>query len=184
VTADGLLVGAWTRSRLVVDGSRCVDRSQVLWLQTDDWYAHIQIPHPCQASHGWRPEAILSRPWAFAGTSTWRPPLMTWHHRLDSMREPITESGPLEGTGDLIIEAGSFKWAGITIPFRQEWRRISPPDAQISAELSPRHIQLTVGERRISMADGGPAGAFVASMLTLVDGGWCVLGELTEPPCG
>jgi hypothetical protein len=109
---------------------------------------------------------------------------MTWHHRLDSMREPITESSPLESTGDSIIEAGSFKWAGITIPFRQEWRRISPPDAEISVENSARHIQLTVGERRILIADGGPAEPFLASMLTLNDGGWCVSCELIEHPCG
>lgn len=184
MTIDRLLVGAWTRSGLVVDGSRCVDRSAVLWLQTDDWYAHMQIPHPCQAPYRWRPEAILSRPWAFAGTSTWRPPVMTWHHRLDSMRQPITESGPLEGKDDLIVEAGSFKWAGITIPFRQEWRRVSPPDAEISAEISARRIQLTVGERRILIADGGPAEPFLASMLTLNDGRWCVSGQLIEPPCG
>jgi hypothetical protein len=107
---------------------------------------------------------------------------MTWHHRLDSMREPITESSPLEGSGDLIIEAGSFKWAGIVIPFRQEWRRITPPDAEISAEISARHIQLTVGQRRILITDGGPAEPFVASMLTLNDGVWCVSGELIEHP--
>jgi hypothetical protein len=182
VTVDGLLVGAWTRSRLVVGGAQCVDRSRVLWLQTEDWYAHVQIPH--RSRPGWGPEAILSRPWAFAGPSTWRPPVMTWHHQLDSMREPITESSPLEGKGDLVVEAGSFRWAGVTIPFREEWRRISSPDAEISAEIGARYIELTIGERRILIVDDGPEGPFRASMLTLNEEGWSVSAELIEPPSG
>ena len=182
MTIDGFLVGAWTRSRLVVDGARCVDRSRVLWLQTVDWYAHVQIPYHSEISSSGGPEATLSRPWAFAGTSTWRPPVMTWHHQLDSMREPITESTPLEGAGDLLIEAGSFKWAGLAIPFREEWRRISRPDAPVSAEIAAQRVQLTIGERRILIIDERPAGPFRASMLTFNEGSWCVSGELTEPP--
>jgi hypothetical protein len=107
---------------------------------------------------------------------------MTWHHQLDSMGQPITESSPLEGKGDRVIEAGSFRWAGLTIPFREEWRRISPPGAEISAEIGARHIQLTIGERRILIVDDGPAGPFLASMLILNDGGWNVSAELIEPP--
>jgi hypothetical protein len=100
------------------------------------------------------------------------------------MREPISESSPLEAKGDLIIEEGSFKWAGLIIPFREEWRRISQPDAQISADIDARQIELTIGERRISIVDDGPAGPFRASMLTLREGGWSVSGELIEPAPG
>ena len=33
---DDFLVGAWTRSRLVVDRAQCADRCRGLWLQTAD----------------------------------------------------------------------------------------------------------------------------------------------------
>ena len=45
MAVDRDLVGAWTRSRLVVDGASYADVCKVLWLQTTDWYADIRVPH-------------------------------------------------------------------------------------------------------------------------------------------
>ena len=61
---------------------------------------------------------------------------MSWRHQLDYLGDPITDSIPLERKGDLLIEAGRLKWAGLAIPFREEWRRISQPHDEISAEVS------------------------------------------------
>src|SRR5262249_42042417 len=59
---DSFLVGAWTRSRLVVDGSRCVDQCQVLWLQTPSWYADIRVPCRDRLISEAGPEAVFARP--------------------------------------------------------------------------------------------------------------------------
>jgi hypothetical protein len=181
VSIDGFLVGAWTRSRLVVDGAHCVDRCQALWLQTADWYADVRMPQHAQPALHCGPEATFTRPRAFAGTSIWQPPVMTWRHQLDYLGDPITDSIPLERQGDLLIEAGSLKWAGLAIPFREEWRRISQPHDEISAEVSARRVQITIGGWRILIIDDRPEGPFRASVLTLFDGTWRTAGNLTEP---
>lgn len=182
MTVDGFLVGAWTRSRLVVDGAQCGERSQALWLQTPDCYADVQIPRHSPASSDSGPGAALTRPRAFAGTATWQHPIMTWRHQLDHLGDPITDSIPLERKGDLLIEAGCLKWAGLVIPFREEWRRISRPHDEMSAEVSARRIQVTIGSWRILVIDDRPKGPFRASMLTRADGTWRTSGSLTEPP--
>jgi hypothetical protein len=182
VTIDGFLVGAWTRSRLVVDGAQCRDRCEALWLQTADWYADMRTPRHLHPPVEWGPESAMARPRAFAGTATWRPPVMSWRHQLDYLGDPITDSIPLKRKGDLLIEAGSLRWAGLAVPFREEWQRISQPHDEISAEVSARRIQITIGVWRILIVDDRPEGPFRASMLTRTDGTWRTLGKLTEPP--
>jgi hypothetical protein len=181
VPMDRFLVGAWTRARLIVDGAQCRDQCRVLWLQTSDWFADLRIPscpHDCSVG---RPEAIFARPWAFAGRASWEPPVMTWQHQLDSMREPIIDSIPLDRKGDLLVEAGSFKWAGLDIPFREEWRRISQCDDEVSAQAGPNRIEVTVGAWRIVVEDEGPLGPFRASRLDFEDGAWRTTGTILEP---
>jgi hypothetical protein len=158
MTVDGLIVGAWTRSRLVVDGAQCLDRCEALWLQTADWYADVRTPRHSQRPFDCGPEATLTRPRASAGTSTWLPPVMSWGHQLDYLGDSI----PLERKGDLLIEAGSFKWAGLAFPFREEWRRVSQPYDEVSAEVSARRIQITIGAWRILVVDDRPEGPFRA----------------------
>jgi hypothetical protein len=107
---------------------------------------------------------------------------MSWRHQLDYLGDPITDSIALERKGDLLIEAGSLQWAGLAIPFREEWRRISQRHDEISAEVSPRRIQITIGAWRILIVDERPEGPFRASMLTLAEGTWRTSETLTEPP--
>jgi hypothetical protein len=106
---------------------------------------------------------------------------MTWYHLLDYLGDPITDSIPLGHQGDLLIEAGSLRWAGLAIPFREEWRRISRPHDEISAEISARRIQITIGAWRILMIDDRSVGPFRASVLTLADRAWRSSGDLIEP---
>jgi hypothetical protein len=106
---------------------------------------------------------------------------MTWHHQLDYLGDPISDSMPLQRNGGLLIEAGSLKWAGLAIPFRQEWRRLSHPSDESSAEISPGRIRITIGPWRILIVDNRPEGPFRASMFTLSDGKWLMSGMLTEP---
>jgi hypothetical protein len=109
---------------------------------------------------------------------------MTWHHLLDDLGDPITDSIPLGRKGDLLIEAGSLRWAGLAIPFREEWRPISRPHDEISTEISARRIQITIGAWRILIIDDRPGGPFRASVLTLADGAWQSSGDLIEPGKG
>jgi hypothetical protein len=177
---DSFLVGAWTRSRLIVDGSRCVDHCQVLWLQTAVWYADIRLPCRAGSMSETGPEAVFARPGACAGAATWKPPVMTWHHHLDSI-ESISDSNALHRQGDLLVEAGSFRWAGLAIPFREEWRRISRLDDGASVQVDTKRIQVTIGQLRIEVEDQRPSGVFRATRQVLEKGAWQTRGTILEP---
>jgi hypothetical protein len=181
VAVDGELVGAWNRCRLVVDGMPCVDFCQVLWLQTPDWYADIRVPSRPTGASARGPAAVFARPWAFGGVATWERPVMTWHHRLDSMLQPNTESNRLRPDGDVLVESGRFKWAGLWIPFREEWRRLSRPGDAVEAHAGTNRIQVTIGSYRIVVEDDRPSGPFRATRYGLQDGEWRTKGLVSEP---
>jgi hypothetical protein len=177
---DEFLIGAWTRSRLVVDGNRCVDHCQVLWLQTSVWYADIRLPCRAGSMSEAGPEALFARPGAGAGQASWTPPVMTWHHHLDSL-ESISDSNPLDRQGDRVVEAGSFRWAGLTIPFREEWHRVSQPEDEISVQADTNRIQVTIGRWRVQVEDHRPTGLFRAIKQDFEEGGWHTRGTIIEP---
>jgi hypothetical protein len=181
VTIDSSLVGAWTRDRLVVDGVRCIDRCRVLWLQTADYYADIRLPGPIQTICDGGPEIVFARPAAFAGTASWDRPIMTWHHQLDSWHDEISESSPLHFEGDLLVESGQLRWAGLRIPFREEWRRISSRQDETAAAVDVTRIEITVGRWRIEIEDDRPTGAFRASRHDFAEGSWRLAGTILEP---
>ena len=177
---DGFPMGAWTRSGLIVDGARCVNRCRVLWLQTPVWYADIRLPGPSRPVLTDGPEAVFSRPWAFAGTAVWSPPVMTWHHHLDSMRGPISDTNPLQRQGDLLVEAGTLKWAGLAIPFREEWRRLSRDHDDVTVRADTNCIEVTIGKWRILIQDDRPSGLFRASGQTFEAGAWRTWGTILD----
>ena len=108
---------------------------------------------------------------------------MTWHHQLDSMLQPNVDSNPLERDGDLLVESGRFKWAGLWIPFREEWRRLSRSDDVAGAEVETSRIQVTIGAWRIDVEDDRPSGRFRAAWHDFEDGEWRTRGCILEPPC-
>jgi hypothetical protein len=183
VTVDCELVGAWARSRLVVDGMPCVDFCQVLWLQTSDSYADIRVPQRLAEASARGPAAVFARPWAFAGVATWEPPIMTWHHHLDSMLQPNVDSNPLRRDGEMLVESGRFRWAGLWIPFRAEWRKVSRPEDVAGARVEANRIQVTIGTWRIVVEDQRPSGPFRATRYELQDQdeGWRAKGSVSEP---
>jgi hypothetical protein len=181
VTVDSFLVGAWTRHRLFVDGVRCLHGCQVLWLQTPDWYADIRLPCPLAAVSDGGPEAVFARPSAFAGTASWHPPIMTWQHQLDSMPDQIEEFSPLDVAGDLLVESGRLRWAGLSIPFREEWRRMSGRRDEATTRVDSNRIAITIGGWRIEVEDNRPLGVFRASRHDFEQGSWRLKGTLVEP---
>jgi hypothetical protein len=82
---------------------------------------------------------------AFAGLAFWNPPIMTWQRHLDSMRDQISDSSRLHFEGDSLVESGCLKWAGLTIPFREEWRRMSGSQEGMSAQIDTDRIDITLG---------------------------------------
>lgn len=189
MTGAAALTGAWRRSGLIVDGVTVTDRCNVLWLQTELWYADIRLPvrrsgaqPDDDGAFAAGPERCFARPWAFAGKASWDDPVMTWHHHLDSEANSEPDSNPLERSGSLILERGRIAWEGRSVPFTEEWQRISPRDAEMCAEAKPGRITVTVGRWRIELADERPAGPFLAVRHERDESGaWRATGSLHLP---
>jgi hypothetical protein len=180
VSGAGPLTGAWRRAGLIVDGVRVKDRCDVLWLQSQDWYADLRIPLPGAAGAA-GPESVFARAWAFAGTASWDPPLMTWEHHLDSEPEPRADSNRLELDGTVAIERGEIWWDGRAVPFCEEWQRISPLKVEMSVELDDNRAAIAVGPWRIVIHDQRPYGPFHARRYERDGGKWQACGSLRVP---
>jgi hypothetical protein len=140
------------------------ERCDVLWLQTDRWYADMRVPFgEAEPGKGGGPQTPFSRPWAFAGTATWEEPMMTWDHDLDSEPDPEVDSNPLEPAGLVMVEKGLIEWEGRFVPFTEEWQRISPAGANMSAEAGKSRIVVTIDRWRIEIVDERPDGPFRAA---------------------
>lgn len=180
MSGAGPLVGAWCRAGLIVGGQRVKDRCEVLWLQSEDWYADIRVPAP-DAGEASGPESLFARPWAFGGRGRWEPPVMTWEHLLDSDPDPDTDSNRLVLDGDLAFEEGQIEWHGAAVPFCEEWQRISPPDAEVSTEVNANRIDIVLARWRITMLDERPYGPFRATRHERGASGWKPAGQVHAP---
>jgi hypothetical protein len=183
MTGAGPVAGAWRRSELTIDGVVVVERCDVLWLQTDRWYADMRVPlEGSGPGIDGGPESSFARPWAFAGTAIWQEPVMTWNHHLDSEPDPGLDCNRLEPAGPFLVERGRIEWEGRFVPFTEEWQRISPAGAEMSVEAGENRIVVTIDRWRIEIVDHRPDGPFRAVRYERDAGGeWQPCGYLHRP---
>jgi hypothetical protein len=178
------LTGAWQRAGLIVDGVRCVDACDVIWLQSPDWYADIRLPRPDREVSSTGPAAAFAAAWAFGGTADWDPPVMTWHHSFDSRAGVTPDANPLVWEEGLLVERGTFQWAGQGLRFEEEWRRLSPAGAGTTADIGEERIVVRVDRWRITIDDRRPDHPFTAVRQEERDGRWLTIGFVQEPDPG
>jgi Protein HRI1 len=103
---------------IALGGGAPHEPSDVLWLQARRGFADVRVP-----SRGG------VEPAAFAGTTTWEPPALTWHHRLDfapATSVPAPEApdvGAVEWRGGDLVERGTMLVDGVLTPYEEVWRR-------------------------------------------------------------
>lgn len=97
--------------------------------------------------------------------------MMTWEHRLDSDPDPEVDRNPLEPAGPVMVENGLIEWEGRLVPFTEEWQRLSPAGAGMSAEADECRIVVTVDRWRIEIVDQRPDGPFRAARYERQEGG-------------
>jgi hypothetical protein len=115
--------GAWRRVGLVIDGVRRVDYSNVLWLQSPDWFADIRTDiQPGVGPAPDDPHTAFASVLSFAGTTDYLDGQLRWNHGLDSRGDDAPpDQSPVFWQDKLLIETGSFDWEGRTVPFVEEW---------------------------------------------------------------
>jgi len=173
------LVGAWRRSGLLLDGIRKVDFSDVIWLQTPEWFADIRLrvdPHLTAPTEG-VPEWFYDE-FCFAGVAEWDDPRITWNHLIDSSLEPTVDSNPLTFEDGVAFERGRSEVDGVETPFIEEWLRMTPDDVEWSADHGDNWARIEVGRFAVEIRDDRPAGGFMASRYHLVDGNWILFGSV------
>lgn len=173
------LRGAWRRVGLLIDGVRQVEYTDVLWLQTADWYADIRLrvdpdtPPPAPAR--------LSRETAFAGTARWDEPRLTWEHVLDASPSASIDSSPLTWADGMVIEEFTIRAGGREVPVVEEWMRMADDAAPSSATVGQRDVEIRVGRWAIRVRDERPDGPFVATRSQRGPEGWGAVGSVTVP---
>lgn len=158
-----------------------VDYADVIWLQTPEWFVDMRLLIPGRAA----PDAAGVPAWfyqekAFAGTASWEPPTITWQHLIDSHRRTTPDSNPLYWEDGVIIERGTTVVAGTTMPFAEEWLRMTGDDVEYSAEHDENRVRIAIGRFAVEISDDRPGGGnFTATRLEKRDGEWVEFGSVT-----
>jgi len=121
------LRGAWWRTRLVVDGRVVRRPGPALWVQDGDRFVDLRGPGP----------SVLDGPRVMAGTVSWEPPHLRWHHAVDSAGDGGDDVGRLVRRGDrVMIETGVVASTRGLVPYRERWERLdgpTPPSIRLDA---------------------------------------------------
>jgi Protein HRI1 len=163
VTLPRELIGAWRRSGLLLDGVRVVDYCDVMWLQTPEWFVDIRVlidPEVIIPTEG--VPNFLYREIAFAGTTAWDAPRITWSHLIDSILEPAIDSSSLVWADGVVLENGSAPVDDQMIPFTEEWLRMTGDEVTWQAENADNRARIEVGRFAVEIEDNRPNGSFRA----------------------
>jgi hypothetical protein len=173
------LVGAWRRSGLLLDGVRQIDYCDVIWLQTPDWFVDIRLRIDRTVSVPDGIPEFFYREFAFAGVTTWAPPIITWDHLIDSSLEPDVDANPITWEDGVVIERGKVRLGGREIPYTEEWLRMTDDDVMWSAEAGDKQARIEVGRFAVAISDSRPDGGFVATRYEKQGSDWIKFGEVT-----
>jgi hypothetical protein len=106
--------GAWRRRSIAFDGGEPGESARVLWLQAGDAFADLRVPIAGNA-----------RVEAFAGTTAWDPPRLTWTHTVDWHGAFAGfDCGEIAWRDGLMIERGECEIDGRVAAYEEVWERI------------------------------------------------------------
>jgi hypothetical protein len=177
-----MLVGAWRRSGLLLDGARAVDHCDVIWLQTPEWFVDIRLridPKLAPPTEGLG--ARFAKEVAFAGIGVWDAPLMTWQHRFDTRAELPADANSLNAEDGVMVERGTIADGGRDVRFVEEWLRMTeddPPWSVADVAGFADGVRVEVGRWAVEFAELQPGGPSRATRYDRVGGGWLLVGSV------
>lgn len=162
------LTGGWVRHGMAVDGGEATEPAVVWWLQAPSAHCDLRVPHEGAAG-------LM----AFAGTTTWAEPALTWSPALELDPSAFEDVGVVSWDGPDLMEAGSWTDGGREVPYVERWRRLPGSEGEQLA-LSCAHGRLVrTGRYALTLRDDRAAGGgFSAVAWVLGDGGWEIDHEL------
>lgn len=121
MSVPAAFVGAWQRRSIAFGDEPPGETLDVIWLQTGPGpFADIRIDRATGA-----PVAC------FAGTTTWTPPQLTWHHELDLAPIGRPDVGTVSWHGGDLVETGETVLDGETVAYTEVWHRL-PPTGEVA----------------------------------------------------
>lgn len=152
--------GAWLRVSIARDGGRPQEPARVDWLQGPSAFADLRVPIDAG-------DELL----CFAGTTTWSPPRLTWHHDLDLGTDIGADTGEVSWHNGDLVEEGVFMIDGRETPYVEVWRRTATAEdgialRRIGANGTPNGRIVRVGAECLVVTDDRPdGGGFSAARL-------------------
>lgn len=179
MTVTPEIVGAYRRSGLLLDGKRYVDFSDVLWIQTPEWYVDIRYPisaelsPPVEGIPDWFYDTF-----SFGGTADWDGTNITWRHLIDTNPTGAVDCNPLVWADGVVLENGVTEVGEVSGPFTEEWLRITEDGAPWTAQHDEGFIRVEVGTHAIEIRDERPTGECVATRFLLQGQTWVSVGQV------
>jgi hypothetical protein len=139
--------GVWRRRSIAIDGGAPAEPALVVWLQARESFADLRIPNTGDEIE------------AFAGSTSWEPPRLTWHHTIDWKGGFAGyDCGDIEWDNGALIERGTFDDGGQTRGYEEVWDRVDGGDHFV-AVVAEQVIVVGVGTYSLSFRDGRETGS-------------------------
>jgi hypothetical protein len=156
--------GGWVRVSIALGDAPPIEDMLVWWLQAPSRHADLRLPL--------EPGGELV---AFAGTTVWEPPSLTWLPALELVPSGFPDTGVVRWDGTELLETGSTVIDGVPTAYVERWRRLPGTAAPLLALSRPGGRIVRAGSLALSIVDERPAGGEFQAIAWRQDGdAWTV----------
>ena len=156
--------GGWVRQGISLDGVDQAENTVVWWLQAPSKHCDLRVPY----LDG---DGLM----AFAGTTTWADPRLSWHPELELNPSIVDDVGVITWDGPDMIETGLCYQDGREVTYVERWQRLPSSQDELFALSTDTGRLVRAGSYALSIVDDRPnGGAFAAVAWTLTKNEWSV----------
>lgn len=156
--------GGWIRLSIALGEAPATENMLVWWLQSTSRHADLRVALDADG------ENI-----AFAGTTVWDPPSLTWLPDLELVPSGFPDTGVVAWDGEDLLESGTTVIGGVSVPYVERWQRLPDTAAPLLALSRPGGRLVRTGNLALSILDERPAGGeFHAVGWRSHAGGWTI----------
>jgi len=154
--------GGWIRVSIALGNAAPLEDMLVWWLQSTSRHADLRVPLEAEG------EGV-----AFAGTTVWEPPSLTWLPALELTPSGFPDTGVVSWDGEELLERGTTVIDGVSVPYLERWRRLPDTSAPLLALSRPGGRLVRTGNLALTLVDERPGGGeFHAVAWRKHAGGW------------
>ena len=155
--------GGWVRTSIALGDEPACEDMLVWWLQSTSRHADLRVPLGPGA------ERV-----AFAGTTVWEPPSLTWLPDLELVPSGFPDTGVVTWASADLLERGTTVVGGASVGYVERWRRLPDTAAPLLALSRPGGRIVRTGSLALSIVDNRPAGGEFHAIAWRHAGGWTI----------